>query len=526
MTSKRIYEIRYTADFELGSQNCYDSNAKISLPSILAINLTETSSSSPAVGNSRNGKADALLRFFFLLALVSSGVVAEELSNVKEPPPYSLLRASEDYSYLVTNPEQYESDVFDSIKYMQLDSESGTYLTVGGELRPRVEYFRNRNWAAGEDDNFYSQRVSTHANLKIGGRFRIFTELFHGYINQEREFAESDELDFHQGFVEILPFSSDTSQLSVSIGRQELAFGASRLVGLREGPNIRRSFDSVKSRYTHGSTTIDAFYGEEVKPEFYTFDNDFKLFDSDSDNPALWGLYSQFSIPGDVGPTEAYYFGFEADSARFNDASGKESRHTLGIRRFGTIGERWRYNTELIYQFGDIAGRDIRAYNIDTDWHYELLRMKFRPSIGLKMELTSGDRHIGDNEINSFNPMFVNPEYYSLAKTITPVNMISIHPSLTLHPNEFFTVYIEWARFWRASRNDGLYSVPRFFSRDGIDTSSREIGHQFGLKLEYEFNRHLSFDLDFSYFIVDDFLIGTGESENILHIAPTISFKF
>ena len=122
--------------------------------------------------------------------------------------------------------------------------------------------------------------------------------------------------------------------------------------------------------------------------------------------------------------------------------------------------------------------------------------------------------------------MFVNPAYYSLALTITPVNMISVHPSLTLYPNDRLTVYLEWAAFWRESKNDGLYSPPRFLTRDGIGVPDRRIGSQFGLKIGYEFNRHLSFDLDLSYFIAEDFLEATGDSENILHIAPTFSFKF
>ena len=54
----------------------------------------------------------------------------------------------------------------------------------------------------------------------------------------------------------------------------------------------------------------------------------------------------------------------------------------------------------------------------------------------------------------------------------------------------------------------------------------RRIGSQFGIKIGYEINRHLCFDLDLSYFIAEDFLEAIGDSENILHIAPTFSFKF
>ena len=109
-----------------------------------------------------------------------------------------------------------------------------------------------------------------------------------------------------------------------------------------------------------------------------------------------------------------------------------------------------------------------------------------------------------------------------------PVNIKSIHPSLTLHPTEKLVLYAEWAVFWRESTNDGLYRPPRFLRRDGTGTGTQEknIGNQLGVKIGYEFGRHLSFDLDMSYFIAGAFLEATGEAEDILHIAPTLSFKF
>ena len=59
-----------------------------------------------------------------------------------------------------------------------------------------------------------------------------------------------------------------------------------------------------------------------------------------------------------------------------------------------------------------------------------------------------------------------------------------------------------------------------------MEITDRNIGSQFGAKLQYEWNRYLSLDFDVSYYIQGDFLAQSGESENILHIAPTLSFRF
>ncbi len=452
----------------------------------------------------------------------------EQTDDKKEAPAYNTFRADENYEYLKdeeTNP--YEADFFDPIKFIPLNKTKSSYLSFGGQLRPRFEHFSNKNWDREDDQDYYSQRISLYFNLTLGKYVQVFGELYHGYTSNEKEFTQYDEIAFHQAFVSFkVPLNNEAS-LNFRFGRQEMAFGATRLIGVREGPNIRRSFDAPRLIYKKGKTNIQAFYAREVKPTFYAFDNRFTLFDSNAANPKLWGLYNQFNIKGVLGTNELYYLGFESQDATFNDVSGKESRHSIGLRHYGTVKERWSYNTEIIYQFGTLGNSDISAFNIEFDWDYKFPNTYLKPNPGLKLEYSSGDKNTGDGNINSFNPMFVNPSYYSLATTITPVNLISVHPSITIEPIKKLKLYAEWAFFWRASKNDGLYSPPRSLNRPATDFSGKSLGSQIGFKASYEFNRHLSFDLDMSYFTVSNgFLSLQDKVDNILHIAPTFSYKF
>ncbi len=459
---------------------------------------------------------------------ISLGLYAQEPTGEKpEPPAYKIFRADEDYTYLRVKEENpYKEDAFDAIKFIPLNEAGTAYLSFGGQFRPRFELYNNRLWEAEEDIEFYSQRIALHTNMVVDEKFRFFGELYHGYTSHEKEIVEYDVLDYHQAFLEYTMDLKEERHLSFLFGRQEMPFGAARLVGLREGPNIRRSFDAVRLILKQDRTKIQTFYGKEVRPLFESFDNEFTLFDKGADNPELWGLYSQFKIKGVIGMNEIYYLGFQSESSRFNDALGEEKRHSVGLRRFGHIGKHWFYNTELIYQFGKLDDQDINAYSFEADWHYKLINTQWKPSIGLKLDYTTGDDKAGDGEINTFNPMFVNPAYYSLALTITPINLISIHPSISVQPCEDFTVYIEWAFFWRESESDGLYKPPRFVNRAAGDGLDKSIGNQIGLKVEYEIDRHVTIALDMSYFMAGDFIKETGESEDILHIAPTMNYKF
>jgi len=463
-----------------------------------------------------------------ILVLLSKPVYGQEETVEKPgPPDFKLFRAEENYSYLTDkeiNP--YESDYFDFIKFIPLDNGRNASLSLGGEIRPRIEYFNNRNWTE-KDEIFYSQRLSLYANVFLTKYVQIFGELYHGFVRrEEKEFTQSDQLDVHQGFIALKIPVNNQQNLDIRFGRQEMALGSARLLGLREGPNIRRTYDMGRVIYYQNSIKIELFYGKEVIPEFGVFDNEFNLFNSSSMNPELWGLYSQFEIKNDIGKNELYYLGFYSQTSLYNDAAGEDKRHTIGLRRFGNIGKSWRYNTEIIGQFGETGGKNVTAWAFETDWHYVFYKLKLQPDLGLKLDILSGDKEFGDDKIQTFNPMFTNPAYFSLAATIAPVNIIEFHPSLSLMPTEKMKIYIEWASFYRFSKNDGVYAPPRFLAREGQSTNESLIGHQLGLKYEFVIDRHLFFFLELSYFLAGNFLEKTGQAENIFHVAPTLSYKF
>ena len=313
-----------------------------------------------------------------LVLLSKPGYGQEEAVKKPKPPDFKLFRAEENYSYLKhkeINP--YETDYLDVIKFIPLGNKNNASL--GGEIRPRIEYFNNRNWTE-EDEIFYSQRLSLHANVFLTKYVQIFGELYHGFVSrEEKESTQSDQLDLHQGFIALKIPINDKQNLDIRFGRQEMALGSARLLGLREGPNIRRTYDMGRVIYYQKSIKIEVFYGKEVKAEFGVFDNEFNLFNNSSMNPELWGLYSQFEIKNDIGKNELYYLGFRSPTSFYNDATGEDKRHTIGLRRFGNIGKSWRYNTEIIGQFGETGGKNVTAWAFETDWHYVFYKMKLRP---------------------------------------------------------------------------------------------------------------------------------------------------
>jgi hypothetical protein len=463
----------------------------------------------------------------FLLPYLAFLCLSIELYGQKEKidagiPPIQQMRAEENYEFL--NENDSAKLFLKSLKWIPLHSKKSIYLTLGGQYRPRFEYFNNVNYTS-EDQLYYSQRLALHADLTIGKYFRVFGELYHGATSDGKVFLQSDVIDWHQGFIEFKLPLREKANVSMRFGRQELSLGGSRFIGLREGPNIRQSFDLVKFNADFQDFRVLAFYGTYVNPHFEAFDNTFDLFDPFRADPVVWSIGGRIPLAIKAKRSlDVYYVGFQSEQVKLNDVVGEENRHSLGIRSFGNVGRQWTYNTEVIYQFGNLAGNTINAFNIEADWKYAL-KTKVKTLLGLKLDISSGDSEQGDGHLQTFNPLFVNPAIYSLAGLNTPANLTSLHPNVTFIFDKM-SVFIDYAIFYRSSLNDGLYTPPRFLVREANGISDRKIGDTFGLQLSYELNRNTLFDLRTTYFITGDFIKASGEAENIFYIAPTLSFRF
>lgn len=102
--------------------------------------------------------------------------------------------------------------------------------------------------------------------------------------------TERSQTDVQQAFVEgTIPFS-DNQKLTLRVGRQEMPLGSQRLVSMREGPNIRQSFDAVRGFYKYGANNLTAFVSQPVKTGGNNFD------DEGDDDQAFWGFYDTSPI--------------------------------------------------------------------------------------------------------------------------------------------------------------------------------------------------------------------------------------
>lgn len=453
-----------------------------------------------------------------LLGLIP-GIV---LAGQEERPAFKSLRYDEDYSYLADPTRR--TDFQDAFKYVPITGGNAGFLSFGGELRERFEAYENEFFSTRSDaDNAYlMQRYLLHADYHAHERFRIFGQLQASFEDGRpggpRPTDESS-VDVHQLFADLALWMDTEANLILRGGRQELTYGSERLVSTREGTNSRRAFDAVKLIHKNGDSSVDLFFGSPVEVDDGAFD------DQNIDQLWLWGAYA--TLPLESLPDlkfDLYYLGLHNPSAGFFQGRDREERHTIGTRFFGKRG-RWDFNHEAMYQFGKFGGGDINAWSLATDHGYTLENLPWKPRLGLKAAIASGDRNPDDRDLQTLNPLFPRGNYFTEASLLGPQNFIDLHPCLRLQPTERWAVDLGFDFYWRQSLDDGIYTPGGTVIYGGDPDLARFVGTDLSLTIGWQATRNLSISTSFTHFFAGKFIRQNG-GKDVDFGALSMSYRF
>ncbi|WP_210521398.1 alginate export family protein [Hymenobacter terricola] len=465
------------------------------------------------------------MRFFLVfLGLARVGQSQPQPPRLAAPPPFLQLHAQEDYRYLAHD-STVRPSVVDPIKFIPLTAARTSFLTLGGEIREQYERLNHANWGEGvQDPNGYLlQRVMLHANAHFGRHFRLFGELKSGLAFGQRSTprpSDEDKLDLHQAFADVA-VGDDTHSLTLRLGRQEMAYGSSRLVAVSDPLNVRRTFDGGRLFWLTPQLKLDAFVTRPVntKPGFFD--------DGGNRDVWFWGLYGVRPVPRLHGGLDVYYLGFHNQHARFQQGAAAERRHSVGARWWGAPSA-FSYNIEAVEQFGRFGEGRIQAGTVAVEIGYAFRAAPLHPELTLRTDYISGDKNLENNDLQTFNPMFPKGAYFGQLAVIGLTNVRDIHPILVLHPPGLPQVVatVDWDFFWRARRTDGFYTVPYILKRPGTAAQSAYIGSQLTGEVEWDANRYLKFEVFLTYFQAGDYLKESGAGDNITYFAPRVTLRF
>jgi hypothetical protein len=404
---------------------------------------------------------------------------------VYERPEIQLNRWQEDWSVLAD--PALRSEPLDNLKYIPLSSsDPNSYASLGLDLRERMESTQIDPFGIGNPhaNTYLIQRLEIFADVHPNANWQVFVEL-----QDDRAFSkdiitpvDKDPLDLEQAFV---TYSNDLGggTLKVRVGRQQMGFDLQRFIGVRDGPNVRQSFDAVWVDWEKSSWRFITFWSHPVQ------NLPGKPFD-DYSSGAL--QYGGFRIErDDVGPgkVSAYYSRYDADAVHYLDAGGNERRDNFDLR-YAIARGAVDWDLEGMRQTGRVGNEEIRAWAVGSRGGYTLKVAPWSPRIGLQVDLASGDGRHGDGTLGTFNPLFPNAYYFTLASTPTYANLIHVRPSLEVHPLSNLKIIGALGLQWRQTTSDAVYVIP---DRPVAGTSGqpgRWTGKYEQLRAEWAISRH------------------------------------
>lgn len=383
---------------------------------------------------------------------ISAAQAQDEEPKLASRPVPTGNRWQEDWSVLAD--PALRTQPGDRLKYLPFGT-SGSYLSLGATLRERMETNDAPSFGLrGDADTYLLQRLQLHADARFGRHWQAFAQIEDVRTVGKRVIGGADRnpWDLRLAFLAYAR-AFDAGTFKARVGRQDFAFDLQRFVSLRDGPNVRQSFDAIWADWETGRWRFIGFLSRPVQyADEHPFDdvsNRHLRFDTLRVERKLWGSDE----------LSAYYSRYSRDDAAYPDATGHESRDVYDLRFAGAArGVDW--DVEAMRQLGTVGAKRIDAWAWGARLGYTAERVTWSPRIGLQFDVASGDRRRGDRTLGTFNPLFPNGSYFTLAGYTGYANLVHVKPSLTLQPVAGLSVTGAIGLLWRKTARDAIYVQP------------------------------------------------------------------
>lgn len=240
-----------------------------------------------------------------------------------------------------------------------------------------------------------------------------------------------------------------TDTMTVRVGRQELLYGAQRLVSPLDWANTRRTFQGVKLMYREDDWAIDGFYTHLVVVRPYQFD------EPDYNNQPFYGLYSVYSgYENDT--VDFYYLGYNNlhQTGTPGPPNRDFSRNTIGARIYGSRGD-WLYEFEGAPQFGRQMGLglDDMAGFATAGLGHQFPQLVWSPTVWFYYDYASGN--FNGDDFNRFNQLFpLSHKYLGFIDATRRANIESPNLLVTMQPHEKWKFLVWYYHFMANSASD------------------------------------------------------------------------
>lgn len=416
------------------------------------------------------------------MAFIAACLLQQPSAGRAQPLPFLLTRFDEDYGYLADAAARTEFG--DPLKYISLGDSA--YLSLGGEIRERIDSFDAPKFGIGAGSDIYDlQRLLLSGDLHVGDHLRAFVQVDRAdAIGKRAPYGPSDvdRSDLQNAFVDLK--GDARFPLTLRVGRQELLLdSAQRFISVREGPNVRQSFDGARATWSDTHVRIDAFATRPVQYRAGAFD------DKPDPSQRLSGVYGRFSY--DSGQSlDLYAIELDRNHVTFAGVQGDERRQSFGAR-WAAAASRVDHDFEAVYQTGRFADQHIRAWAVGLTSGYTWAEA-WSPKASLEFDAGSGDRRPGDGRLGTFNPMFPKGAYFDESALTSWANLVLLRASIAIRPVKDLSLSAAVLERWRQTGNDAVYTQPYLPLASTAGNSARRVSEGLQFDAVWRANRYVN----------------------------------
>jgi len=393
-----------------------------------------------------------------------------------------------DFKY-IDNPLYDDWFLGDRFKRMRVGD--AATVDIGGQYRVRFHDEHNmRSFGlTGFDDTFLLTRTRLFANVEFGDELRVYAEGIDADSNYEHRpprSIEEDRFDMLNLFADVLLFDNQWGKFTFRGGRQELLYGAERLVSPLDWANTRRTFEGYKTMWAIDDWKVDTFYTRPVlvNPQ---------QFDSPTYQQQFFGSYATYKGIKDQ-TIDAYWLAFN------NDLAPNHFRYqTLGARWLGAH-DQWLWETEAGTQFGEnTSGTDHSAMYATVGLGRKNDERDWKPTLWAYYDYASGGavRAAGQG-MNHLFPLA--HKYLGFMDLYGRSNIESPNVQLTLQPHEKVKFLFWYYYFFLEDKRDTPYNINMTAFNPNNTPASRDLGHEIDFTTTFTLNPRMDILVGYSHF--------------------------
>lgn len=379
------------------------------------------------------------------------------------------------------------------------------WLRVSGEYRIRPEAHTGYSFVPGVDDAYALSRLRLNLDLTP-------TPWFHAFIQGQDSRAlgidpthitgtVKDVFDLRQAYIEFR--NGERGWIRLRAGRQEMQFGAQRLVGARDWSNTAQVFDGMRLTLGSDGKRVDVFTSSVVV-------NYPTSFNDHLGGMSFHGAYGSLTrlVPRAI--LEPYVFWKTAPTVKSEEGKlGNESLFTPGFRWVGSLPLGFDYAAEAARQAGHYSVDDIDAWGGYGILGYRPSLLPLHPRFSAEYGYATGEKAQKNGKFGTFDQLY--PATHGTYGNIDLFgwrNVRHLRASAEVKAFRRLGLNFDYHALALASRYDGLYNTSGsiIVKAPKGGALSTDVGQETDGYFKYQLRSNINFGAGIGHLFAGQFL--------------------